>query len=147
MIVFGVSVNVNVVVIDFVKKYYDDEDWNIFGIIGSDGKGYNKNGLDVYVDQFNISIVEDVGLGLMIWVNGKVMMVIIMLYNLFYVVYFDIVIMFFDDGGINNWSYVQLIFEDGMILGIGGFNNVYLGVVFDKYGYVYYEFYNVMEGN
>ena len=144
---FGASANANVAAIDFVKKYYDDEDWNIFGTTGSDGKGHNKNGLDAYADQLNTSIAEDAGSGLTTWVNGKATMATTTLHNLLYAVYSDIATMLFDDGGTNNWSHAQSIFEDGTILGTGGFNNVYLGVAFDKYGYAHYELYNATEGN
>lgn len=144
---FGASANANVVAIDFVKKYYDDEDWNIFGTTGSDGQGHNKNGLDAYADQLNTSIAEDAGSGLTTWVNGKATMATTTLHNLLYAVYSDIATMLFDDGGTNNWSHAQSIFEDGTILGTGGFNNVYLGVAFDKYGYAHYELYNATEGN
>lgn len=144
---FGASANANVAAIDFVKKYYDDEDWNIFGTTGSDGQGHNKNGLDAYADQLNTSIAEDAGSGLTTWVNGKATMATTTLHNLLYAVYSDIATMLFDDGGTNNWSHAQSIFEDGMILGTGGFNNVYLGVAFDKYGYAHYELYNATEGN
>lgn len=144
---FGASANANVAAIDFVKKYYDDEDWNIFGTTGSDGQGHNKNGLDAYADQLNTSIAEDAGSGLTTWVNGKATMATTTLHNLLYAVYSDIATMLFDDGGTNNWSHAQSIFEDGTILGTGGFNNVYLGVAFDKYGYAHYELYNATEGN
>lgn len=144
---FGASANANVAAIDFVKKYYDDEDWNIFGTTGSDGKGHNKNGLDAYADQLNTSIAEDAGSGLTTWVNGKATMATTTLHNLLYAVYSDIATMLFDDGGTNNWSHAQSIFEDGTILGTDGFNNVYLGVAFDKYGYAHYELYNATEGN
>ncbi|MGL5104840.1 MAG: SEC10/PgrA surface exclusion domain-containing protein, partial [Limosilactobacillus fermentum] len=144
---FGASANANVAAIDFVKKYYDDEDWNIFGTTGSDGKGHNKNGLDAYANQLNTSIAEDAGSGLTTWVNGKATMATTTLHNLLYAVYSDIATMLFDDGGTNNWSHAQSIFEDGTILGTGGFNNVYLGVAFDKYGYAHYELYNATEGN
>ncbi|WP_350342059.1 SEC10/PgrA surface exclusion domain-containing protein [Limosilactobacillus fermentum] len=144
---FGASANANVAAIDFVKKYYDDEDWNIFGTTGSDGKGHNKNGLDAYADQLNTSIAEDVGSGLTTWVNGKATMATTTLHNLLFAVYSDIATMLFDDGGTNNWSHAQSIFEDGTILGTDGFNNVYLGVAFDKYGYAHYELYNATEGN
>ncbi|MCD5423386.1 SEC10/PgrA surface exclusion domain-containing protein [Limosilactobacillus fermentum] len=144
---FGASANANVAAIDFVKKYYDDEDWNIFGTTGSDGQGHNKNGLDAYADQLNTSIAEDAGSGLTTWVNGKATMATTTLHNLLYAVYSDIATMLFDDGGTNNWSHAQSIFEDGTILGTGGFNNVYLGVTFDKYGYAHYELYNATEGN
>lgn len=141
---FGASANANVAAIDFVKKYYDDEDWNIFG---TTGKGHNKNGLDAYANQLNTSIAEDAGSGLTTWVNGKATMATTTLHNLLYAVYSDIATMLFDDGGTNNWSHAQSIFEDGTILGTGGFNNVYLGVAFDKYGYAHYELYNATEGN
>lgn len=141
---FGASANANVAAIDFVKKYYDDEDWNIFG---TNGKGHNKNGLDAYANQLNTSIAEDAGSGLTTWVNGKATMATTTLHNLLYAVYSDIATMLFDDGGTNNWSHAQSIFEDGTILGTGGFNNVYLGVAFDKYGYAHYELYNATEGN
>lgn len=141
---FGASANANVEAIDFVKKYYDDEDWNIFG---TTGKGHNKNGLDAYANQLNTSIAEDAGSGLTTWVNGKATMATTTLHNLLYAVYSDIATMLFDDGGTNNWSHAQSIFEDGTILGTGGFNNVYLGVAFDKYGYAHYELYNATEGN
>ncbi|WP_407567590.1 SEC10/PgrA surface exclusion domain-containing protein [Limosilactobacillus fermentum] len=144
---FGASANANVAAIDFVKKYYDDEDWNIFGTTGRDGQGHNKNGLDAYADQLNTSIAEDAGSGLTTWVNGKATMATTTLHNLLYAVYSDIATMLFDDGGTNNWSHAQSIFEDGTILGTGGFNNVYLGVAFDKYGYAHYELYNATEGN
>lgn len=144
---FGASANANVAAIDFVKKYYDDEDWNIFGTTGSDGQGHNKNGLDAYADQLNTSIAEDVGSGLTTWVNGKATMATTTLHNLLFAVYSDIATMLFDDGGTNNWSHAQSIFEDGTILGTDGFNNVYLGVAFDKYGYAHYELYNATEGN
>lgn len=144
---FGASANANVAAIDFVKKYYDDEDWNIFGTTGSDGKGHNKNELDAYADQLNTSIAEDAGSGLTTWVNGKATMATTTLHNLLYAVYSDIATMLFDDGGTNNWSHAQSIFEDGTILGTDGFNNVYLGVAFDKYGYAHYELYNATEGN
>ena len=39
------------------------------------------------------------------------------LHNLLYAVYSDIATMLFDDGGTNNWSHAQSIFEDGTILG------------------------------
>ncbi|WP_215509289.1 SEC10/PgrA surface exclusion domain-containing protein [Limosilactobacillus fermentum] len=141
---FGASANANVAALDFVKKYYDDEDWNIFG---TTGKGHNKNGLDAYANQLNTSIAEDAGSGLTTWVNGKATMATTTLHNLLYAVYSDIATMLFDDGGTNNWSHAQSIFEDGTILGTGGFNNVYLGVAFDKYGYAHYELYNATEGN
>lgn len=141
---FGASANANVAAIDFVKKYYDDEDWNIFG---TTGKGHNKNGLDAYANQLNTSIAEDAGSGLTTWVNGKATMATTTLHNLLFAVYSDIATMLFDDGGTNNWSHAQSIFEDGTILGTGGFNNVYLGVAFDKYGYAHYELYNATEGN
>lgn len=144
---FGASANANVAALDFVKKYYDDEDWNIFGTTGSDGQGHNKNGLDAYADQLNTSIAEDVGSGLTTWVNGKATMATTTLHNLLFAVYSDIATMLFDDGGTNNWSHAQSIFEDGTILGTDGFNNVYLGVAFDKYGYAHYELYNATEGN
>ena len=79
---FGASANANVAAIDFVKKYYDDEDWNIFGTTGSDGQGHNKNGLDAYADQLNTSIAEDAGSGLTTWVNGKATMATTTLHNL-----------------------------------------------------------------
>lgn len=141
---FGASANANVAALDFVKKYYDDEDWNIFG---TNGKGHNKNGLDAYANQLNTSIAEDAGSGLTTWVNGKATMATTTLHNLLYAVYSDIATMLFDDGDTNNWSHAQSIFEDGTILGTGGFNNVYLGVAFDKYGYAHYELYNATEGN
>ena len=141
---FGASANANVAAIDFVKKYYDDEDWNIFG---TTGKGHNKNGLDAYANQLNTSIAEDAGSGLTTWVNGKATMATTTLHNLLFAVYSDIATMLFDDGGTNNWSHAQSIFEDGTILGTGGFNNVYLRVAFDKYGYAHYELYNATEGN
>ncbi|MEM0513270.1 SEC10/PgrA surface exclusion domain-containing protein [Limosilactobacillus fermentum] len=144
---FGATANANVAALDFVKKYYDDEDWNIFGTTGSDGKGHNKNGLDAYADQLNTSIAEDAGSGLTTWVNGKATMATTTLHNLLFAVYSDIATMLFDDGGTNNWSHAQSIFEDGTILGTDGFNNVYLGVAFDKYGYAHYELYNATEGN
>ena len=144
---FGASANANVAAIDFVKKYYDDKDWNIFGTTGSDGQGHNKNGLDAYAVQLNTSIAEDAGSGLTTWVNGKATMATTTLHNLLYAVYSDIATMLFDDGGTNNWSHAQSIFEDGTILGTDGFNNVYLGVAFDKYGYAHYELYNATEGN
>lgn len=144
---FGASANANVAALDFVKKYYDDEDWNIFGTTGSDGQGHNKNGLDAYADQLNTSIAEDAGSGLTTWVNGKATMATTTLHNLLFAVYSDIATMLFDDGGTNNWSHAQSIFEDGTILGTDGFNNVYLGVAFDKYGYAHYELYNATEGN
>lgn len=144
---FGASANANVAALDFVKKYYDDKDWNIFGTTGSDGQGHNKNGLDAYAVQLNTSIAEDAGSGLTTWVNGKATMATTTLHNLLYAVYSDIATMLFDDGGTNNWSHAQSIFEDGTILGTDGFNNVYLGVAFDKYGYAHYELYNATEGN
>lgn len=144
---FGASANANVAALDFVKKYYDDKNWNIFGTTGSDGQGHNKNGLDAYAVQLNTSIAEDAGSGLTTWVNGKATMATTTLHNLLYAVYSDIATMLFDDGGTNNWSHAQSIFEDGTILGTDGFNNVYLGVAFDKYGYAHYELYNATEGN
>lgn len=131
---FGASANANVAALDFVKKYYDYENWNIFGTTVSDGQGHNKNGLDAYAVQLNTSIAEDAGSGLTTWVNGKATMATTTLHNLLYAVYSDIATMLFDDGGTNNWSHAQSIFEDGTILGTDGFNNVYLGVAFDKYG-------------
>lgn len=144
---FGASANANVAALDFVKKYYDYENWNIFGTTGSDGQGHNKNGLNAYADQLGTSIAEDAGSGLTTWVNGKATMATTTLHNLLYAVYSDIATMLFDDGGTNNWSHAQSIFEDGTILGTDGFNNVYLGVAFDKYGYAHYELYNATEGN
>lgn len=144
---FGASANANVAALDFVKKYYDYENWNIFGTTGSDGQGHNKNGLDAYAYQLNTSIAEDAGSGLTTWVNGKATMATTTLHNLLFAVYSDIATMLFDDGGTNNWSHAQSIFEDGTILGTDGFNNVYLGVAFDKYGYAHYELYNATEGN
>lgn len=144
---FGASANANVAALDFVKKYYDYENWNIFGTTVSDGQGHNKNGLDAYAVQLNTSIAEDAGSGLTTWVNGKATMATTTLHNLLYAVYSDIATMLFDDGGTNNWSHAQSIFEDGTILGTDGFNNVYLGVAFDKYGYAHYELYNATEGN
>lgn len=144
---FGASAKANVAALDFVKNYYDDENWNIFGTTGSDGQGHNKNGLNAYADQLGTSIAEDAGSGLTTWVNGKATMATTTLHNLLYAVYSDIATMLFDDGGTNNWSHAQSIFEDGTILGTDGFNNVYLGVAFDKYGYAHYELYNATEGN
>lgn len=144
---FGASANANVAALNFVKNYYDDENWNIFGTTGSDGQGHNKNGLNAYAYQLGTSIAEDAGSGLTTWVNGKATMATTTLHNLLYAVYSDIATMLFDDGGTNNWSHAQSIFEDGTILGTDGFNNVYLGVAFDKYGYAHYELYNATEGN
>jgi trimeric autotransporter adhesin len=143
---FSTSANANTAALAFIQKYYNDANWNIFGATLGEGKGHNTVGLTNYANEINANMGEDVGSGLTTWVHGKATTATTTLNNLFFAVYSDIATMLFNDGGANQWSHVKSLAENGKISDVN-FNNVYVGVAVDKYGYIHYELFNATNEN